>query len=329
MKERDIRPQDLLMEVLKIHKEDVSDMMKHEEEFIKVACPCCEEGVSTFQYEKEGFKFVKCNKCNTIYINPRPTSQMLSDFYANSRSMKYWNEVLFPETEEFRKEKLFKNRAQNIIKFCEKYGENFRTIVDVGAGFGTFCDVIKENNTFENVIAVEPSTGLAKTCENKGIQTINESIENVLLENISVITSFEVIEHLFNPIEFVKECANVLPKNGLFIVTTPNMEGFELSMLKTVSPNIGGPDHLNYFTPSSLEYLLEKCGFEVLEVTTPGKLDAELVRKEILNDKLDIEKESFIYTILIEKWNELGEEFQEFLAEHKLSSHMWAVAKKK
>ena len=329
MKESDIRPEDLLKQVLKLHSEDVLEIMQHKNQFAQVNCPSCESEEKKYVYEKEGFKFVKCNECKTVYINPRPTSQLLADFYANSKSMKYWNDILFPTTEKYRKTNLFKKRAAKVIELCKKYGNDFETIMDVGAGYGTFCQVLKESNMFRQIIAVEPTTSLAKTCESKGILTINKPIENVSLNNISVITNFEVIEHLYNPLDFVKSCSMALPSGGLFVVTTPNIEGFEMDMLKTISPNVGGPDHLNYFTPTSLKTLLEKCEFEILEITTPGELDAELVRKEILKNKLSIELDSFIYKVLIDKWDSIGDSFQKFLSENQLSSHMWAVARKK
>jgi len=329
MKENDIRPEALLKEVLKLHEEDIKDMMKQKNQFKKVECPCCGEKERNFQYEKEGFIFEKCVNCGTTYITPRPTVDMLADFYAHSRSMNYWNEVMFPKSETYRKENLFKNRALKVVEICKKYGNDFGTIVDVGAGYGTFCEVVKETSAFRRVIAVEPSTGLAETCENKGIETINKPIEKVILKNVSVVTNFEVIEHLFNPEEFVKACADVLPKDGILVITTPNIEGFELKMLKTLSPNVGGPDHLNYFTPSSIIYLLKKCGFEVLEVSTPGKLDAELVRKEIIKGNIDVSEDRFLKTVLVDHWEDVGASFQKFLVDNKLSSHMWAIAKKK
>lgn len=329
MKESDIRPEDLVKEVLKLHEEDVRELMKQNNKFVEVNCPCCGEKEHILEYEKEGFFFEKCVKCNTIYITPRPTVDMLADFYAHSRSMNFWNEVMFPKSETYRKEKLFKSRASKVIEICKKYGNDFGTIVDVGAGYGTFCEVVKETNAFKRVIAVEPSTGLAKTCEKKGIETINKPIEKVALKNASVVTNFEVIEHLFNPEEFVRACSEVLPKDGILVITTPNIEGFELKLLKTLSPNVGGPDHLNYFTPYSISYLLEKCGFEILEVSTPGKLDAELVRKEIISGNIDVSEDRLLKTVLVDHWEDAGESFQEFLEENKLSSHMWAIAKKK
>jgi SAM-dependent methyltransferase len=254
---------------------------------------------------------------------------MLTNFYANSRSMNYWNEVMFPKSESYRKEELFKSRALKVVEICKKYRNDFGTIVDVGAGYGTFCEVMKEINAFRKVIAIEPSTGLAETCEKKGIETINKPIEKVSLENVSVVTNFEVIEHLFEPEEFVRACSKILPKDGILVITTPNIEGFELKMLKTLSPNIGGPDHLNYFTPYSISYLLERCGFDVLEVSTPGRLDAELVRKEIISGNINVSEDGFLRTVLVDHWEEAGLDFQKFLEDNELSSHMWAIAKKR
>ena len=67
----------------------------------------------------------------------------------------------------------------------------------------------------------------------------------------------------------------------------------------------------------------------MLEIFTPGKLDAELVRKKILSGDFVLEKEDkFIKHVLIDKWKEMGNDFQQFLVENALSSNMWAVAQK-
>lgn len=84
----------------------------------------------------------------------------------------------------------------------------------------------------------------------------------------------------------------------------------------------------DFLAQKSLSHLLNNSGFEVLEVLTPGKLDAELVRKKILNDEYDVSNNPFFKNILIDEWASLGNEFQKFLAENKLSSHLWVVAKK-
>jgi SAM-dependent methyltransferase len=182
---------------------------------------------------------------------------------------------------------------------------------------------------FARVIGVEPTPDLAATCRARGIEMIEKPIEQVTLDvAVDVVASFEVIEHLFAPRAFIEQCARVLRPGGLFIVTCPNVKGFDVQVLQAASDTVD-VEHLNYFHPASLARLLEACGFEVIESSTPGKLDAELVRKKALAGLFDLSSNEFLRELLIDRWDELGADFQEFLAAHRLSSHMWLVARKR
>ena len=74
--------------------------------------------------------------------------------------------------------------------------------------------------------------------------------------------------------------------------------------------------------------MLKRCGFELIEISTPGKLDAEIVRKKVLSGEFNISEQLFLRHILLDNWESLGKIFQDFLSENRLSSHMWVVAKK-
>ena len=217
------------------------------------------------------------------------------------------------------------------MELCENHGAKTKVLLDVGAGYGTFCEEIVKLKRFDKVIAVEPAHDLAETCRHKKLDVIEAPIEEVNLDEISVITNFELLEHLFWPRDFLHACHRALPEGGLLILTTPNIKGFDLLVLGGLSDNIGGPNHLNYFHPESLGHLLQRCGFEVIEVVTPGKLDAELVRKKIIDGRLSVEDpdRSFLQYVLIDQWETIGDSFQHFLADNRLSSHLWVVAKAK
>ena len=60
----------------------------------------------------------------------------------------------------------------------------------------------------------------------------------------------------------------MLLKNGLLIITCPNIKGFDITVLGALS-DIIDHEHLNYFNPQSISCLLKDCGFEVLEILTP------------------------------------------------------------
>jgi SAM-dependent methyltransferase len=146
------------------------------------------------------------------------------------------------------------------------------------------------------------------------------------VDDVDVVTSFEVIEHLFSPRAFLEKCLSLLPPGGIYVVTCPNVKGFDITVLGDRSMPVD-TEHLNYMHPRSLGHLLETVGFEVLESQTPGRLDAELVRKGALAGDVDLDEQPFLREVLIEEWDRLGEPFQDFLAESGLSSHMWLVAR--
>jgi len=325
MKEADIRPDELVAKNLELYKADVKRMMRRSGEFVGVPCPACGSRDATNTYRKDGFNYVTCTTCDTLYITPRPTLEMLMDFYKNAESIKQWSEELYPATEDIRKAEIITPRVWEVINLSSRYKTSRGALVDIGAGFGTFCMVMDQTDAFDNVIAVEPSHELASACARKGIPVIEESVEELDLTGANVITAFELIEHLFSPAYFLAACHKALVKDGLLILTTPNIKGFDLLVLGERSENIGGPNHLNYFHPTSLQSLLEDCGFEVLEWSTPGKLDAGIIAKKIQDGEFD--GGPFLRFVLSDGWPG-PEQFQEWLVQNRLSSHMMMVARK-
>ena len=327
MEEKQLREDSHVTEYIRLHNFDVEELYLRRGEYVEGPCPACAQSNVTFRFEKSGFNFVACNLCGTLYINPRPTRQMLDKFYADASSFRLFNDKIYPISENARRDLIFRPRAEKVIDLCRKYNIPTGTFVEVGAGFGTFSEEIQKMGVFNKVIAIEPSRDLAKTCREKGLDVVEKSIEDADLLGANVVACFEVIEHLYWPKDFLMACARVLD-DGLLILTTPNIYGFDLQILGIQSENIDGPEHLNYFNPKSLKHLVEPAGLKVLEIETPGKLDAELVRKKILSGEYDVAMQPFLKQVLIDEWESAGGPFQQFLSDNKLSSHMWLVAKK-
>ena len=61
---------------------------------------------------------------------------------------------------------------------------------------------------------------------------------------------------------------------------------------------------------------------------TPGKLDADIVHGKVESGDFDLDGQPFLSEVLVNRWDELGAPFQQFLAENRLSSHLWVIAKK-
>ena len=309
---------------------DTGRLLTRRSEFVEVSCPACGSNDYRLCFYKNSLRYVDCTCCETMYISPRPPPEVLSWFYRGSFTYAYWNEYVFPASEEKRREKIFVPRVDRTLKLCEKYGIETDSLLEIGCAFGTYCMEMKSRNRFKRVIGLEATPELVKTCREKGIEVIEGLIENITFPKdgmFDVIANFEVIEHLFSPKEFICQCYNLLKPGGLFLVTCPNVKGFEFKVLGEKCNSIDH-EHLNYLNLNSLELLLIKQGFRVKETLTPGRLDVELVRNKVLSGEFKLQGQPFLDEIIVHKWEELGTLFQDFLSKNKLSSHMWMVAQK-
>jgi 2-polyprenyl-3-methyl-5-hydroxy-6-metoxy-1,4-benzoquinol methylase len=329
MKESDIRTDDELEYRWSLYRKDQSDLLNKKNGFVDVPCPACEANDCASYYKRDGFSFKICIHCDTVYVSPRPTFKMLLEHYRNSRAEKYFNENVYPRTEKSRVEYLIKPRLDRIIEFCKKYDISMGRLVDVGAGYGTFCEYVQNASLFKNVIAIEPDPSPAQICKSKGVHVISKFVEHINLKSkADIVTSFECIEHVFDPKVYISSISKIMKKGGLFVITTPNIKGFDLLTLKCKSDNTTAPDHLNYFHPESLSLVLRRCGFKILEVQTPGKLDVELVRKKVLDGKISLSDQPFLKRIIVDEYQKFGDSFQKWLAANELSSHLWVISKK-
>jgi SAM-dependent methyltransferase len=328
--ENDIRPYIYEAKIKEALQNDLKWLHAQEKKFVTIGCPACDAANYQDLFKKYDFNFVECHECKTVFMNPRATPFILNSFYSNSALYKIWNTYVFPSSATVRRNEIFKPRVKRILEVCDKYDVDKNCLVEVGSGFGLFCEEIVGTNCFDSVIAIEPEKHLAETCRSKGLYTIENSIENInyLEDSPNVVVAFEVIEHLFSPYSFLKSCKRLMASNSIIVVTCPNFQGFDISTLGLNSDSIDA-EHINLFNPFSISMLFERSGFAVLECLTPGKIDTDIVRNKILNGAYDVSDQFFLKTVLIERWDEFGSKFQTFLSENNLSSHMWLVAKKK
>lgn len=86
------------------------------------------------------------------------------------------------------------------------------------------------------------------------------------------------------------------------------------------------PIHLTLFNKSSVELLLKRIGFDRIEVTTPGRLDWDIVEQSI--DSQSFDPGRFWRMVADEATDECKAELQQWIASNGLSSHMWVLARR-
>ena len=324
MKESDIRNQEVLEEYLALVEADVKKLFRREE-FEKVPCPACGADAYTVQFEKCGFPYVTCDKCGTLYANPRPTQEQLDVFYSESDSTRFWVEEFFMPFAEARRQKIFIPRAKEFAEEFPEYRD--KRIGDIGAGFGLFLEELKKIWPDCNLCAIEPSVEMVKICEDKGLRTVPKMFEDIDEEDGSFdfLCMFELFEHLNKPKVFLEKANRVLSDGGRMLITTLNGKGFDIQLLWEKHKNVNPPNHLNFINPDSIKLLLGQCGFEAEKITTPGKLDWDIIEITIESNRADLGR---WWKLVCSASDEAKSELQNWISKNCYSSHIRIVAKK-
>lgn len=265
-------------------------MKKHTECLV-----CSSDKLKALKGYYDKHQLVKCKKCSFVFMEIIPSVQELNAHYS---SYSYESEgYLSPIT----------IKSYNLLlDEYEKY-RSTNKILDIGCGRGWF--LIEARKREWQVFGTEYSETAIKRCMNYGILVkkgeLNASMFNA--EEFDVITSFEVIEHINTPNKELALISKFVRNGGLFYCTTPNFNSLLRYYLKDNYNVIGYPEHLSYYTKSTLNNLVKRHGFKSLKFVTTGisitriktshkKFSEKLISGESSDEKLrrSIEKKWYL-----------------------------------
>ena len=206
----------------------------------------------------ESHDLSECSNCGFIFMRKIPTGAELESYYS---VYAYESEKEMPEPTRISLEKL--------VKGFNSYRQNNR-ILDVGCGDGWILDIAKKDGW--DAYGTEYSARAIEICEAKGIKMYKGVLrpEKMQVNEFDVIVSSETIEHINNPREDFSNICKLLRKGGLLYVTTPNFNSYLRYLLKEKYNIIKYPEHLSYYTKTTLNTLLTNCGFKKVELLTTG-----------------------------------------------------------
>lgn len=143
-------------------------------------------------------------------------------------------------------------------------------LLDIGAGTGAF--VRAASNVFE-AEGIELAEDTARKAREEGlnIHTGDFMSADLPTEGYAVITMWDVLASLKEIVAAVERCHDLLQPGGRLIITVPMIDSLSARALRRLWPLLIPPVNLHYFTRSSLRRLADSSGFELENITFPGK----------------------------------------------------------
>lgn len=225
-------------------------------ELEQVVCPFCGEAKYHLLHREGRFQMVRCSSCQFIYLNPRPTGNALLRFYQDylpedESSVEAWQRMM---------RSIFR-KAANLIERYKKQGR----LLDVGTGFGFFLVEMRKRGW--EAVGVEISQKAMDYAKNVlGLTLHLGPLEKVGFSEseFDVVSSFYVIEHLPQPMEFLRECYRILKPGGMLLLRYPHTTPIKnlLGFFGVQNKLYDLPAHLSDFSPVVIQRFLEKAGFK-------------------------------------------------------------------
>jgi 2-polyprenyl-3-methyl-5-hydroxy-6-metoxy-1,4-benzoquinol methylase len=239
----------------------------HKAAEIDMNCNQCGKSEAHLLFVKGGYNLVRCAGCGLAYIDNPPTPERLSEIY--SASANYHDELHDPQSAAFARMSGVAQRHLDIVRKRSSGGR----LLDVGCSTGLFLD--KAHQAGFDGTGVEfsaESAGFARA--QFGLSVTTGSIHDItnVRDSFDIVTMFDVIEHVPDPIADMRVAYDLLKPGGLFILSTPNIDGlfprlsYPLAKMLAYWPHPEPPHHLYQFSVRTLGGMLRKSGFAVGEV---------------------------------------------------------------
>ncbi len=220
-------------------------------------CPVCFSKKKKFWLKKINVKIYECLICKTGYSYHVPKN--LSEIYDMDSEIDDKIKSHKKRSKYFLKK--FGNERIKFIKNFKKRGN----LLDFGCGTGEFVNFAQK---YFNVNAFDFSNKLSKFVEEKyNIKTYSEL--NKINKKFDVITLYDVLEHVENPMQLLGKIRYLLKKNGLIFIYSPNKNSLGFDVLGSESNLCTAPFHLTYFNSETIaRYMKNK--FKIVYLKTFG-----------------------------------------------------------
>lgn len=158
-----------------------------------------------------------------------------------------------------------------MIRYLDAPPANQHRLLDVGCGDGEALDILRRLGWQTTGVEVDGKAVASARARGLDVRQGHLQDAGFAEHSFDVTTSSHVIEHVHDPLEFLREQRRILKPGGRLIAVTPNVEG---PMHKTWGKHWLGldpPRHLALFTRSSLRRLASAAGFSRIQIVTTAR----------------------------------------------------------
>lgn len=233
-----------------------------------LACPLCGAGgpadfllaPDRFHLRSELYRLVRCSKCTCVWQPAPPAPEEMGAHYTED----YHNAIM--RAGESNTSARWKLQHDSIARF--KQGGR---ILDIGCSSGAFLSTMDKGKweLYGTELSRETAE-LARKNTGATIFTGEASEAPYPADSFDVITSFDLLEHVYDPRPFLSRVLEWLKPGGIYCLNLPNIDSWESRLFGSYWYGLEMPRHITHFSPTSLSHVMKSLGFEQAVLVTPA-----------------------------------------------------------
>jgi 2-polyprenyl-3-methyl-5-hydroxy-6-metoxy-1,4-benzoquinol methylase len=232
-------------------------------------CPLCGDpqisefmtAPDRFHLRHEQYTLLRCSACSCVWLETPPKPEEMARHYS-----KDYHNIITTNAE--RTGAIRWQTHREIIAQHKQEGN----ILDVGCSSGSF--LASMNNGKWKLYGIEMDGLMAeKARSNSGAEVfIGDLMDAPFPPNsFDVITAFDVLEHVYEPQEFLERVLYLLRPGGIFFAKLPNINSWEARLFGTYWYGLELPRHLYHFSPPSMKRLVANLNVRESYITANGQ----------------------------------------------------------
>jgi SAM-dependent methyltransferase len=236
------------------------------------ACVLCGGGTWHPLFVKHGFTFARCGTCGLVSIHPLPSPAELEAHHRRCYDEGVY--AVHAAAEDVR----HAIAAQRLADVAAVAPDG--PWMEVGCGTGAFLAAALRAG--HDVEGLDLSAAAVAQAQRAGLPARCGAVEAFEPRTrYALVAAFDLVEHLRDPLAFVRLARGWLRPGGVLAMTVPNVRSLLARVLGRAWFQYWPPDHLHYFDPDTVRRLLETAGFgavRVRPITKPVTLDYAAAR---------------------------------------------------
>lgn len=223
-----------------------------------IGCIFCGRESNHVAVKENGYTGRRCAACGLIFLSPRPTAAEMMERYTHDRAAGAASSYTA-------RQGIKRRHARRTLRIVRRYRRS-GAMLEIGAGAGFFLDEARRGGF--DAFGIEPNEveaafirqTFAIPCEST---PLNEASHGGRL--FDVVYHCDVLSHLPDPIGTFQRIGERLRPDGVLVFETGNLADVNERYYPAI-PSFHYPDHLFFFGERSIGKLLQRTGFDLVEM---------------------------------------------------------------